>query len=85
MPTTRFLLLPIAALGSLAALAVPSPASAADVNVYTYGYRPVIVAPPPRVYVKPAGVVTVGPRCVTRSVRVWVAGRWVYRNVRTCG
>jgi hypothetical protein len=85
MPTTRFLLSSIAALCPLAVLAVPFTAGAADINVYTNGPRPVIVDPAPRVYVRPAGVVTVGPRCVTRSVRVWVAGRYVYRNVRVCG
>lgn len=85
MPTTRVILPSIAALGSLTALVMPSAARAADVTVYAYGPRPVLVAQAPRVYVRPAGVVTVSPSCVTRSVRVWVAGRYVYRNVRACG
>jgi hypothetical protein len=84
MPATRFLLPSIAALGPMMAFAIPSGAGAADVNIYAYGPRPVYVAPPPRVYVRPAGVVTVSPRCVTRSVRVWVNGRYAYRTVRSC-
>jgi hypothetical protein len=65
-------------------LILPSGASAADINVYTYGARPVVVAPAPRVYVAPARAAVVGPRCVTRTGRVWVNGRFVYRSVRHC-
>jgi hypothetical protein len=84
MSATSFLLLSTAALSSAALFAIPSRASAADVSVYAYGPRPVLVAPAPRVYVAPARTVVVAPRCVTRSARIWVAGRYVYRAVRTC-
>jgi hypothetical protein len=67
----------------VAMLILPSRASAADINVYTYGPRPVVVAPAPRAYVAPARTV-VGPRCITRSARVWVNGRYIYRAVRQC-
>jgi hypothetical protein len=82
MHAVRFLSLG-SVLGGFAAFALPS-AAEADVSIYAYGPRPVLVAPAPRVYVAPARTVTVGPSCVTRSVRIWVDGRYVYRNVRTC-
>jgi hypothetical protein len=47
--------------------------------------RAPLVAPATRVYVGPAAAVAVAPRCVTRSVRVWVDGRYIYRTVRHCG
>ena len=83
MPTTR---LPssIFALSSVAMLFLPSVARAADVNVYSYGARPAFVAPAPRVYVAPPRAVVVGPRCVTRSARVWINGRYIYRTARHC-
>jgi hypothetical protein len=84
MPATRILLSSTVALSSVAMLILPSGASAADINVYTYGPRPVVVAPAPRVYVAPARTAVVGPRCVTRSARVWVNGRYIYRTVRQC-
>lgn len=84
MPKTRFLLSSTIALSSVGLLAIPSSASAADVNVYAYGPRPVLVAPAPRVYVAPTRAVVVAPRCVTRTARIWVAGRYVYRAVRDC-
>jgi hypothetical protein len=92
MYTTRNVLSATIALSSVAMLILPSAASAADVTVYTYGARPVVVAPAPRVvvapaprvYVAPARTAVVGPRCVTRSARVWVNGRYIYRTVRNC-
>jgi hypothetical protein len=72
------------ALSSVAMLVLPTGASAADINVYAYGPRPVVVAPAPRVYVAPASTAVVGPRCVTRSARVWVNGKYIYRTVRHC-
>ncbi len=83
MLTTRLLSSAIA-LSSAAMLFIPSVAYARDVNVYTYGPRPVIVAPGPRVFVAPPRAVVVAPRCVTRSARVLVNGRYVYRTVRHC-
>ena len=84
MSTTRTVLSATLALSSLAIFILPSGASAADVTVYTYRARPVVVAPAPRVYVAPARVTVVGPRCVARSARVWVNGRYIYRTVRQC-
>ncbi len=84
MYTTRNVLSATIALSSVAMLILPSAASAADVTVYTYGARPVVVAPAPRVYVAPARTAVVGPRCVTRSARVWVNGRYIYRTVLNC-
>ncbi|MFM9846508.1 MAG: hypothetical protein ACKVP3_05030 [Hyphomicrobiaceae bacterium] len=90
--TASILMSSTVALSSVAMLILPSSANAADVNVHTYGARPVVVAPAPRVYVAPAHRVyvaparaaVVGPRCVTRSARVWVNGRYIYRTVRQC-
>jgi hypothetical protein len=84
MFTSRNVLSATIVLSSVAMLILPSAASAADVTVYTYGARPVVVAPAPRVYVAPARIAVVGPRCVTRSARVWVNGRYIYRTVRQC-
>lgn len=84
MTSPRTLLSSAVALSSVAMLILPSSASAADINVYTYGPRPVVVAPAPRVYVAPARAAVVGPRCVVRTGRVWVNGRFVYRSVRHC-
>ena len=84
MSTTSILLSATVALSSVPMLILPSSASAADINVYTYGARPVVVAPAPRVYVAPARSAVVGPRCVTRSARVWINGRYIYRTVRQC-
>jgi len=84
MPTTSILLSSAVALSSVAMLILPSGASAADINVYAYGPRPVVVAPAPRVYVAPARTVVVGSRCVVRSARIWVNGRYIYRTVRQC-
>jgi hypothetical protein len=83
MPTIR-LLSSTVALSSVAMLLLPSGARPADVNVYTYGARPVLVAPAPRVYVAPPRATVVGPRCVTRSTRVWVNGRYIYKTARHC-
>jgi hypothetical protein len=79
------ILLSLGVLGSAAMLGLSHNAQAADVTVYTYGPRAPLVAPATRVYVGPAGAVAVAPRCVTRSVRVWVDGRYIYRTVRRCG
>jgi hypothetical protein len=49
-------------------LILPSGASAAGINVYTYGARPVVVAPAPRVYVAPARAAVVGPRSIAPFV-----------------
>jgi hypothetical protein len=84
MFTSRNVLSATIVLSSVAMLILPSAASAADVTVYTYGARPVVVAPAPRVYVAPARIAVAGPRCVTRSARVWVNGRYIYRTVRQC-
>jgi hypothetical protein len=78
--TMRMLFSAAPALGSVAALAIPSGASLAD--VYVVRPRPIVVAPAPRAYVAPA--VAVSSSCATRSVRVWVDSRYVYRAVRVC-
>ena len=62
-----------ASIGALSIIAAAQPADAA-----------VFVARAPRVAVARAGVVTIGPACATRTMRVWVAGRFVYRSVRAC-
>ncbi len=75
----------IAGAGTAAAIALsaaPSAAGAADLSVDVY--RPVYVAPAPRVYVAQAHVVTVGPNCVTRTTRVWVGDHYARRTVRRC-
>jgi hypothetical protein len=65
----------------MAMLAVPSGASAADIDVDIYRPRPVYVAP--RVVVAP-GVVTTRNGCVTRRARIWVGNHYAYRAVRRC-
>ena len=68
----------------LAATCAASGANAASVSVYTYGPRPVAVAPAYRPYVAPRGAVVVAPRCVSRAQRAWIDGRPVSRTVRHC-
>lgn len=82
MQAMRLILSSAGVLGSVAMLAMPSGASVAD--VYVTRPRAVVVAPAPRVYVAPSRTVAVSSGCATRTARVWVDGRYIYRTVRTC-
>lgn len=84
MRTQRSILAVTGAATAMAAIATPTAAGAADIGVDVYRPRPVYVAPAPRVYAAPARVVTVGPGCVTRRMRVWVGDHYIYRTVRRC-
>lgn len=63
--------------GILALAFAPTPARAADVDVYRVA--PPYYGPPDRVV-----VVRPGPRCYWRVQRVWVGGTLVTRRVRRC-